>query len=110
VQFAPDNYDEVGKVNAKFNMAAANRVDLLVKAPTTAGSYTLQVVASVLASPPGDSTPVTLLTVNVTGTKVEPSMDFIDKGSFPPFPEFLKDIPKEEVSNRLLKNSIYDAR
>jgi len=97
VQFAPDNYEKVGEVNAKFNMAGANRVDLLVKAPGTTGQYTLQVVDSVLASPPGPSN-ATLLTVNVTGAKVEPSMDFIDKEHFPDFPEFLKDIPKGDVS------------
>jgi FtsP/CotA-like multicopper oxidase with cupredoxin domain len=79
-------------------MVGANRVDLLVKAPGTIGRYTLQVVDSVLASPPAGSNGVALLTVNVTGTKVEPSMNFIDKEHFPNFPEFLKDIPKGDVS------------
>ncbi len=100
VQLHPDNYENIGKVNAKFNMAGANRVDLLLKAPKTEGSYALQVVQSVLASPPGDSTPVTLLTVKVTGPKVEPSMEFIDKANFPKFPDFLGDIPEKDVPKK----------
>ncbi len=104
VQFAPDNYDEVGKVNATFNMAAANRVDLLVKAPKTPGSYALQVRESVLTNPTDQSADRVgpLLTVNVTGDAVVPPMPFIDKASFPPFPEFLKDIPKEGAKPREL--------
>ena len=51
VQFDPDNYEKVGKVNAQFNMAGGNRVDLLVKAPSTAGSYSLTVWESMSESP-----------------------------------------------------------
>ena len=43
VQFAPANYENVGTVNARFNMAGGNRADLLVKAPSAAGSYSLTV-------------------------------------------------------------------
>jgi FtsP/CotA-like multicopper oxidase with cupredoxin domain len=103
VQFAPDTYERVGKLNAQFTMAAANRVDLLVKAPTMPGSYALEVVESVVTNPDSKEyssrfddnagMKVTLLTVKVTGESIVPAMGFIDTQSFPTFPEFLKDIP-----------------
>ncbi len=102
VQFHPDNYDKIGRKNTQFNMAAANRVDLLVRAPEKEGSYALNVRESVIANPTtaNQDRESVLLTVKVIGTALDPPMDFIDKRSFPPFPAFLKDIPKEEVSYR----------
>ena len=112
VQFAPDNYEKVGTVNAKFNMAGGNRVDLLVKAPSTAGSYSLTVWESTSENPTtkGGGTrvrEVTLLTVKVEDEAIEPAMGFIDKESFPEFPDFLRDIPP--VTDPAKKRSVvYD--
>ena len=103
VQFHPDNYENVGKVNEPFNMAGANRVDLLVKAPKTTGSYELKVRESVIADPTADQADrdnSTLLTVKVTGEGVTPSMEFIDKASFPKLPDFLDDIPEKDVPEK----------
>ena len=103
MQFHPDNYEKIGKVNEQFNMAGANRVDLLVRAPKTTGSYELKVRESVIADPTAaqaDRDNSTLLTVKVTGEAVTPSMEFIDKGSFPKFPDFLGDIPEKDVPEK----------
>lgn len=93
VQFAFRNYERIGSLNARFNMATANRVDLLVKAPAFESDYALQVVTSVSDVPAG--TPVTLLTVRVKddGKPVDPPMDFITQSAdFPKLPAFLGDI------------------
>jgi FtsP/CotA-like multicopper oxidase with cupredoxin domain len=114
VQFAPDNYEKVGKVNAQFNMAGGNRVDLLVKAPSTAGSYSLTVWESTSDSPTAAAVSgtrvreVTLLTVKVEGTAIEPPMGFIDKESFPEFPDFLKDIPADDPAKK--RSVVYDTQ
>jgi FtsP/CotA-like multicopper oxidase with cupredoxin domain len=113
VQFHPDNYEKVGRKNAQFNMAAGNRVDLLVKAPKTEGSYALEVVESVVTNPapkvtlpPGLGKKTTLLTVKVTGKAIKPPMEFIGKRRFPPFPEFLRDVPKTKEKRTL----VYDTK
>jgi FtsP/CotA-like multicopper oxidase with cupredoxin domain len=103
VQFHPDNYEKIGKLNGQFNMAGANRVDLLVRAPKTTGSYELKVRESVLADPTAENADrdnSTLLTVKVEGEAVTPPMEFIDKGSFPKLPDFLEDIPEKVLPER----------
>ncbi len=93
VQFAYANYQRIGTIDAKFNLAAANRADLLVRAPNQVGDYALQVVPSVSDVPTG--TPVTLLTVRVKADDkpISPPMDFIQsEQDFPTFPVFLADI------------------
>ena len=94
VQFKFENYERVGKINAKFNMAPANRVDLLVKAPDQEADYPLLVVVGVSDVPSG--TPIqTLLTVRVKkdDKPIDPPMDFIkDPRDFPVQPPFLADI------------------
>ncbi len=93
VQFAYANYQRIGTINAKFNLAAANRADLLVRAPNQVGDYELQVVPSVSDLPTG--TPITLLTVRVKADDkpISPPMDFIQsEQDFPTFPVFLADI------------------
>lgn len=93
VQFAYENYQRIGTVNAKFNLATANRADLLVKAPNQPGDYALQVVTSVSDIPTG--TPITLLTVRVKADDrpINPPMDFIqNEHDFPKLPTFLADI------------------
>ena len=101
VQFAYANYERVGAVNQAFNMSAANRVDLLVKAPSHATDYALNVVGSVSDLPSG--TPQTLLTVRVTGNAMNPPMDFIDnQKDFPKLPKFLEDLPTRTLRQRTL--------
>jgi hypothetical protein len=48
VQFAPDNYEKSG--NEPLNIASANRVDLLVKAPLTAQNVAVQVLPNVASA------------------------------------------------------------
>ena len=103
VQFAFANYQRFGTVNAKVNLASANRVDLLVRAPKMEGSYDLQVVTSVSDVPAG--TPTTLLTVRVKsdGKVIDPPMDFIQKEhDFPTQPKFLADIAGPFYNQRQL--------
>jgi FtsP/CotA-like multicopper oxidase with cupredoxin domain len=93
VQFSYPNYQRIGTVNGKFNLATGNRADLLVKAPAQEGDYALQVIQSVSDLPTG--TPTTLLTVRVKADdkKIDPAMDFIaQEADFPKFPAFLADI------------------
>lgn len=105
VQFNVANYDAVGAANNALNLAPANRADLLVKAPTQTGKYSLVVVANdalfVQAGAPGaPDPPSTLLTVSVEGTPVNPAMDFIPDSQFPTFPPFLSDITHADVDHR----------
>ena len=102
VQFNYENYIGLGTVNSVFNLAPANRADLLVKAPMQTGKYTLTVQANAglpldpgLTNPPfAPETPITLLTVSVEGSPVSPAEDFIqNEKDFPTFPSFLNDIP-----------------
>jgi FtsP/CotA-like multicopper oxidase with cupredoxin domain len=108
VQFIQQNYDQVGTVNAQFNLAPANRADLLVKAPTQPGLYALCAVAnqallldngSLNPASPGAAPkpPRALLTVSVTGSAVSPAMDFIPDSAFPKQPAFLSDITSSEI-------------
>ena len=101
VQFSYPNYQRFGAMNAKFNLAAANRADLLVRAPAREGDYELNVVQSVSDLPSG--TPTTLLTVRVKADDktIAPPMDFIkDEKDFPTFPAFLADIPPGPIEKR----------
>ena len=99
VQFKNTNYDRVGIVNGQFNLAAANRADLLVKAPAVPGAYALCVVRNIgiiLQGNPAPETPISLLTVTVPkGNSV--NMDFIPSAQFPIFPPFLNDITSSEI-------------
>ena len=54
VQFSPTNYGSAGFTNNQFLLAAGNRADLLVQAPTTPGVYSVRVMNEVdpRASPP----------------------------------------------------------
>ena len=97
VQFAFENYKREGAGSNTFNLAAANRADLLVKAPTQSGKFSLIVQQNIADLPPVD-TPITLLTVSVEGDPITPAMDFIQrKEDFPQFPDFLADIPESEI-------------
>jgi FtsP/CotA-like multicopper oxidase with cupredoxin domain len=103
VQFAFANYQRIGTVNASFNLATANRADLLVKAPDAPGDYNIQVIQSISDVPAG--TPSTLLTVRVRrdDNPIDPPMDFIEnEADFPKLPAFLKDIDEPIVTTRYL--------
>lgn len=102
VQFKNVNYS--ASVNKSFLMAAGNRVDLLVKAPptpcTTAGgcTYPVQVQNEVDPSDLSSASKITLLTVDVSGTPVDPDSHggrFIPEA--PTFPLFLADVTSAEV-------------
>ena len=73
VQFAHDNYQK--SANKPFLMASGNRVDLLVKAPMTAGKYNITVQHEVDPSDLADGEQVTLVQVNVTGDRRERAAD-----------------------------------
>lgn len=123
VQFKYENYTTLGAVGSMINLAPANRVDILVKAPTQSGTYTLSVqpnaglplnclTTDADCKPPkkglnpkffgpDKNPPVTLLTVRVDGTAVTPAQDFIQQESdFPAFPQYLADIPEADLHVR----------
>ena len=109
MQFAFTSYQTMGAANNSFNLAPANRADLLVKAPVQPGKFSLQVepnsglfVQSVKGTPViSADKPLTVLTVSVEGTPVSPPMDFIQSESdFPKLPEFLDNIPGQEISRQ----------
>jgi FtsP/CotA-like multicopper oxidase with cupredoxin domain len=93
VQFNNDNYQASN--NNAFLLASGNRADLLVQAPTAAGSYAVLVNNSVDPSDRGPgTTQLTLLTVNVL-TGPSANMQFLPTA--PSFPPFLTDIKPNEV-------------
>jgi len=100
VQFDDANYQR--SLNRPFLLAAGNRADLLVKAPTKPDpgckdpkscAYPFQVIVDIDPSDLTSLGPVTLLSVNVAGSG--PEMKFIPQA--PSFPPFLADIKREEV-------------
>jgi len=103
VQFNPTNYDP-SVTNASFpvparstapfgSLAAGNRVDLLVQAPSTPGQYQVTFSGGTL-----------LLTVNVVQDPSVPvrstPMPFPTKAQFPKMPGFLADINPATVNKR----------
>lgn len=101
VQFHNDNYD--GSRNKKFLMAAGNRVDLLVKAPSCANpdgcKYPVMVQNAVDMTDLAGASAVTLLTVKVSGEVVSAASNagkFISPAPTPP--PFLNDIQDSEVT------------
>jgi FtsP/CotA-like multicopper oxidase with cupredoxin domain len=100
VQFDDVNYQR--NLDRPFLLAAGNRADLLVKAPTKPGAgckdpgsctYAFQVIVDIDPSDLTSLNPVTLLSVKVSGAAHE--MQFIPAA--PTFPPFLADIKREEV-------------
>ena len=96
VQFSPDNYKNQpfltsaapsGQVPGGLALAAGNRADLLIQAPTQPGTYTF-VTGKSTRNPNG----TTLFFVNVTGAPV-----ILPNGPFPTkwaeLPKFLRDLP-----------------
>jgi FtsP/CotA-like multicopper oxidase with cupredoxin domain len=116
VQFAPDNYEKSG--NTPLNIAAGNRVDLLVKAPLTPGLAPVQVEPNVaraeinivpdakaIGFPTLPPPPVTLLWVNVSGSG--PEMQLIPKDQLAPLPTHLADITDDEVKNNPTRRLVF---
>lgn len=101
VQFVDANYQS--HLNRPFLLAAGNRADILVKAPTT--PCTDPVGCSILVQNEVDPSDLTsasklpLLTVNIAGTPVDPTSNnakFIPHA--PTFPAFLTDITNAEIN------------
>ena len=105
VQFKDTNYKNRHFRN--ITVASGNRVDLLVKAPpavcATAGGCKHNVLVKNMVDPADlkgqrPAQPITLFTVNVTGTPVDPKSN---QGRFipdaPAFPKFLDDIADHEI-------------
>lgn len=102
VQFSWDNFAEQPILNflksappdAKArpsSFAPGNRIDFLVKAPTTSGDYTFVLSDTAQFGDPDPVTvPINVLTLRVEGSAV--SMDFPTRENYPAFPPFLKDI------------------
>jgi FtsP/CotA-like multicopper oxidase with cupredoxin domain len=93
VQFSPDNYKNqpfltAGQVPGGLALAAGNRADVLVQAPTKPGNYTF-VTGKTSRNPTG----TTLYFVNVTGTPDPPSGGAFPQ-NWPPMPPFLQDLRK----------------
>lgn len=81
IQLAWENYNNAQNGADPIEMSPANRVDLLVQAPSTPGCYTWQ-----------DSARGTILYVNVTGTTVAAKGFPTHEDEYPRLPEFLKDV------------------
>lgn len=96
VQFNYANYQGTKEDN-QFNLAPANRADLLVQAPSAEGTYDLKVQAGLCRNDCNPQTE-TLLTVVVKGSAISPAMPFISSvDNYPTFPPFLADIPASDI-------------
>jgi FtsP/CotA-like multicopper oxidase with cupredoxin domain len=108
VQFFDTNYQN--SHNITFNIAPGNRVDLLVKAPAKPGTapYNFQVRPN--TSRAGLGSPVTLLSVVVSGTPPDnvKRTQFIPKA--PAFPRFLADITDDEVRYSPRRTFVFDSQ
>lgn len=95
VQFSPDNYTQQpflkGKIPGGFTLAAGNRADLLVKAPTTKGRT------------PFKSGGITLFYVEVAGEADATAMPF--PSTWAAMPRFLLDLPKPGPNDEPNPNS-----
>ena len=96
VQFQDATYQK--SLNNQFLMTAGNRVDLLVKAPATPGTYPVQVKNEVDQSDLFVLPIINLMTVTVAGTPVDPTSHgaaFVPHAPTPP--PYLRDIEASEV-------------
>jgi FtsP/CotA-like multicopper oxidase with cupredoxin domain len=91
VQLDFTNYSAAGNASPQILMAAANRVDLLVQAPSTPGVFGFGTIG-----PDANAQP--LMYVNVAGTAISPAMGFPQtKDQFPTQPHFLKDLDPASI-------------
>jgi FtsP/CotA-like multicopper oxidase with cupredoxin domain len=129
VQFARPTYASPQNLNRPFYMAPANRVDLLVQAPMTRGTFNV-LIQAVMARGEVKPTPVkpnandpvpgtVLMTVDVSGDPVthngEPlskPMPFPLEGKAPNQPKFLADITDAEWAgnNYVARKFIFDSK
>jgi len=93
VQFFDSNYQK--SLNKSFLMAAGNRVDLLIQAPTqpTGKSFDVLVKPAVAKTDLASAFPVPLITIDIEGSG--PAMQFIKQA--PGFPKDLDDITDDEI-------------
>jgi FtsP/CotA-like multicopper oxidase with cupredoxin domain len=100
VQFNDPNYQASN--NPAFLVAPGNRVDLLVKAPSTPGKYAVQVQSEVdpsdLASTKTPAYKLTLFTVTVSDGPAASGNQSQFIAPAPKFPAFLADIGENEVT------------
>ncbi|MFL6247291.1 MAG: multicopper oxidase domain-containing protein [Thermoanaerobaculia bacterium] len=107
VQFDKPNWEDPKNMDLPFLLAAGNRADLLVQAPSTPCATALDCTVQVYnlvdptdmqanaPNPPPPPYKISLLTINVKGTAITPPMAIMDKAA--PFPDFLKKIEAREV-------------
>jgi FtsP/CotA-like multicopper oxidase with cupredoxin domain len=97
VQFHQKNFDLPSNTNPAFRLSAGNRADLLVQAPSTAGTYSMNIATypfpGVLNSP---APTTTLVTIQVAGAPIAP-MGFPNGTDYPTFPQFLTDIDPRTI-------------
>ena len=93
VQFFDSNYQK--SLNRSFLMAAGNRVDLMIQAPTqpTGKSFDVLVKPAVAKTDLASAFPVPLITIDIEGSG--PAMQFIKQA--PGFPKDLDDITDDEI-------------
>jgi FtsP/CotA-like multicopper oxidase with cupredoxin domain len=100
VQFHWDNYVAQpflsGKVPGGLTLAAGNRADLLVKAPTTAKTARLLVPADTGGQAPKNQT-LFVVQVAAGGTPIKEMQMFGsgDEAAYPKFPDFLDNLPPQ---------------
>lgn len=96
VQLAWENYSKPENGTQAIELAPANRVDLLVQAPSTAGPYTLQ------------QGKTALLNISVSGDAVSPPGFPSKAGDYPKLPDFLHDVDAATI--RVRRNLVYGSR
>ncbi|MBZ5524347.1 MAG: multicopper oxidase domain-containing protein [Acidobacteriia bacterium] len=96
VQFNYENFQNT-PVDNKLYLAPGNRADFLVQAPSTPGTYSLNVLGAICRNGCNPQAQV-LLTVNVQGAAISPAMTYPPNAQdYPQFPPFLSDIPESEI-------------
>lgn len=100
IQLAPERYNDVAfGSNQEFTVANGNRIDILVQAPSTAGKSVL--AFRMLHVPPAGcpirpSLPdLILVRLNVTGSPVNPAMNFPTASNYPAIPAWLQWNPND---------------
>ncbi|HEU4888592.1 MAG TPA: multicopper oxidase domain-containing protein, partial [Thermoanaerobaculia bacterium] len=107
VQLHPANWEDPKNMDLPFLLAAGNRADLLVQAPSypcasaadcTVKVYNMVDPSDLLVNAPNPPPPpyqISLFTVNVKGTPIDPPMQIMTEAA--PFPSFLWNIEAREV-------------
>lgn len=96
VQLAWENYSKAENGTQAIKLSPANRVDLLVQAPSTAGAYTLS---------QGNKA---LINITVTGDQVSPPGFPAKLEDYPKLPDFLHDV--DQATIRVRRNLVYGSQ